>query len=113
MGRDARSTSSVLSTPDAATTTEWLAVRILHWLTSPRRRLPTGLNLADLAGDELDAFTGHVDSTLGGFVLTARQHGVRSAFFRMAAHGGLACPRWWGTPTWPTIVCTFIGTGSP
>jgi hypothetical protein len=27
---------------------------------------------------------------------------------RAAAHGGLACARWWGTPWWPDIVAEFL-----
>ncbi|MBN1172036.1 MAG: hypothetical protein JXA67_07665 [Micromonosporaceae bacterium] len=107
MGWDAQSASAVLNDPNAAVTTEWLASRVFRWLVNPRRRLPTGVALADLACDDLDAFTDHVNATLGGFVLTARHHGARFAICRAAAHGGLACPHWWGTPTWPALVRTF------
>jgi hypothetical protein len=48
-----------------------LAVRIFRWLVNPRRWLPTGVALADLAGDDLGEFTDHVDGTLGGFAATA------------------------------------------
>jgi len=86
---------------------EWLAVRIFRWLVNPGRRLPTGVTLADLAGADLDEFTEHVDGTLGGFAATAERRGPRFALHRAAAHGGLACPHWWGTPTWPALVGTF------
>jgi hypothetical protein len=85
-----------------------LAVRIFRWLVNPSRRLPTGVTLADLAGDDLGEFTDHMDGTLGGFAATAERRGLRFALYRAAAHGGLACPHWWGTPTWPELVRTFV-----
>jgi hypothetical protein len=88
----------------------WLAARIFRWLINPSRRLPTGVTLADLAGDDLGEFTEHVDGTLGGFAATAERRGARFALYRAAAHGGLACPHWWGTPTWPELVRTFVHT---
>ena len=86
----------------------WLAARIFRWLINPSRRLPTGATLADLAGDDLGEFTEHVDGTLGGFAATAERRGARFALYRAAAHGGLACPHWWGTSTWPELVRTFV-----
>ncbi len=85
-----------------------LAVRIFRWLVSPRRRLPTGVTLAALAGDDLGEFTDHVDRTLSGFVTGAARRGPRFALYRAAAHGGLACAHWWGMPTWPGLVRTFV-----
>jgi hypothetical protein len=85
-----------------------LAVRIFRWLSNPSRRLPTGVTLAELAGDELREFTDHVNGTLGGFAATAERRGARFALYRAAAQGGLACPHWWGTPTWPELVRTFV-----
>jgi hypothetical protein len=87
-----------------------LAVRIFRWLVNPRRRLPTGVTLADLAGDDLGEFTDHVDGTLGGFAATAERREPRIALWWAAAHGGLACPHWWGTPNWPELVRTFVDT---
>jgi hypothetical protein len=87
-----------------------LAARIYQWLINPRRRLPTGVTLADLAGGGLDEFTTHVDGTLGGLALTAERRGARFALHRAAAHAGLACPHWWSTPTWPALVHTFLHT---
>jgi hypothetical protein len=58
-----------------------LAVRIFRWLVNPSRRLPTGVTVADLAGDDLGEFTGHVDGTLGGFAATAGRRGPRFALY--------------------------------
>jgi hypothetical protein len=93
-----------LDTDDA----DRLAVRIFRWLVNPTRRLPTGVTLTELAGNDLGEFTDHVDGTLGGFAATAQRRGLRLALYRAAAHGGLACPHWWGTLTWPELVRTFI-----
>jgi hypothetical protein len=89
---------------------DWLTARIFRYLVNPSRRLPTGVTLADLAGGDLGEFTEHVDGTLGGFAATAERCWARFALYRMAAHGGSACPHWWGTPTWPELVRTFVHT---
>lgn len=106
VGLTAQSSISVLDELEA-NDAGWLAVRIFRWLVKPSRQLPIGGVLADLAGDDLREFTEHVDGTLGGFVATAERRGTRFAFYRAAAHGGLAYPHWWGTPTWPELVRTF------
>ncbi|WP_219413451.1 hypothetical protein [Pseudonocardia nigra] len=104
-------------TPDAPTATlddldveatDRLAVRIWRWLVNPGRRLPIGTTLAELAGAGLDEFSDHVDATLGLFAATAEHRGGRYASWRASAHGGLACPHWWGTPTWPQLVDTLL-----
>jgi len=87
---------------------EWLAERIFDWMTRPTRALLTGVNLEDLAGDTYGEFRDHVDRTLGSFVAGAERRGTRYAFWRAAAHGGLACRHWWGTPSWPAIVAAFL-----
>ncbi|MEV0566846.1 hypothetical protein [Dactylosporangium sp. NPDC050588] len=74
----------------------WLAARIFRWLINPSRRLPTAVKLVDLAGDDLGEFTEHVNGTLGSFAATAERRGARYALYQAAAHGGLACPHWWG-----------------
>jgi hypothetical protein len=38
----------------------------------------------------------------------AEERGTRFSFARVAAHGGLACPHWWGHPHWPDRVGQFI-----
>jgi hypothetical protein len=88
--------------------TDRLAVRIWRWLVNPSRQYPTGTTLAELAGDDLSEYGEHADGTLGGFAATAERHGARYAFWRAAAHGGLACRHWWGTPTWPPLVDRFL-----
>ncbi len=87
---------------------DWLAVRIFRWLVTPTRRLPTGMTLAELAGDDLGEFSAHVEGTLGGFAATAESRGARHAVWQIAAHGGLACSHWWGTPTWSALVSAFL-----
>jgi hypothetical protein len=75
----------------------WLAVRIFRWLVNPSRPLPTGVALADLAGDDLREFTEHVDGTLGGFAATAERRGRRRTVDWLVRSGGthtdLAGPR--------------------
>lgn len=87
---------------------DWLAVRIFRWLTHPTRRLPIGATLSDVAGASLDEFVDHVDGVLGAFAASAEARGIRHAVWRAAAHGGLACRHWWGTPTWPALVDRFV-----
>ena len=86
----------------------WLAVRIWRWLVNPGRQLLIGITLAELAADGLEEFSEHVDATMSSFAATAEHRGGRFAAWRAAAHGGLACPHWWGTPTWPQHVGTLL-----
>ena len=91
-----------------------LAFRIFRWLTNPARRLPTGPTLVELAGEDLREFTDHVEEFLGGIAASAVNRGARLALSRAAIHGGLACPHWWGTRTWPEIVTAFVAAlGDP
>lgn len=87
---------------------DWLAVRIFRWMTDPKRRLPIGVTLGELAGAGLSELVDHVDLTLGSMATTAERYGVRHALWKAAAHGGLACRHWWGTPTWPATVFAFL-----
>jgi len=95
---------------DALTVAEvdWLTERIFRWMTNRTRLLPTGTALQDLAGDGYDEFRDHAGRVLGNLAATAEQRGAQYALWRTAAHGGLACPHWWGTPTWPGIVDAFL-----
>jgi hypothetical protein len=68
-----------------------LIAKIYRWLIDPRRKLPIGL-------------------TLGGMAELAEERSNHFAFWRTAAHGGLACRHWWGTPTWPALVDRFLTT---
>ncbi|MFB9430623.1 hypothetical protein [Streptoalloteichus tenebrarius] len=88
---------------------DWLAGKLCRWLTDPRRRLPTGIALADLAGDNLGEYTDHAWGVLGGVAQLAEDRSTHYAFWRAAAHAGLACRHWWGTPTWPGLVDRFVG----
>jgi len=87
---------------------EQLAVRIWRWLVKPSRRLPIGLTLAELAVTGLEEYVDHADAAMGSFAAMAEDRGARHAMWRSAAHGGLACRRWWGTPGWPRLVTTFL-----
>ncbi|KOX19731.1 hypothetical protein ADK67_32910 [Saccharothrix sp. NRRL B-16348] len=106
-GIDAHSRTTELDELDIAAV-DWLVGRLCRWLIDPVRKLPTGVTLADLAGDDLDEFTDHVTATLGGVANLAEDHSTHYAFRRVAAHGGLACRHWWGTPTWPGLVDRFV-----
>ena len=73
-----------------------LGGRIYQWIVNPRHRLPTGDLLADVAQDGLSDLEHDADSALTAFVYQAEDRGVAFSFRRAAAHGGLACPHWWG-----------------
>jgi hypothetical protein len=81
-----------------------LATRLYRWLASPVRKLPSGVTLAQLAGDGLAAYRDDADASLSTFAVLAQERGPRFAFARVAAHGGLACSHWWGHPHWPALV---------
>jgi hypothetical protein len=85
-----------------------LAVRIWRWLVRPSRRLPIGLTLAELAATGLEEYVDHADGAMGSFAAMAEERGARHAMWRSAAHAGLACRSWWGTPGWPRLVTTFL-----
>lgn len=87
---------------------DWLMGRLCRWLVDPDRKLPIGVTLADIAGDDLDEFADHVAGTLGSVAIQAEERGTHFALRRAAAHGGLACRHWWGTPTWPGLVDRFL-----
>lgn len=88
----------------AAEDVEWLAIRVFRWLVNPRRRLITGVTLAELARGGLRKYEDDADLRLGGFVGQAADRGARFGMARTAAHGALACPHWWGHPRWPDLV---------
>jgi len=51
---------------------------------------------------------------MNAFAVQAEERGVRFGFTRTAAHGGLACSRWWGHPRWPGQVDQFMkARGTP
>jgi hypothetical protein len=50
-----------------------------RWLVTPTRRLPTGMTLSELAGDDLDEFSTHVKGALGGFAATVEIRHARYA----------------------------------
>lgn len=92
----------------AAKDVKWLAIRVFRWLVNPRRRLITGVTLAELARDSLQAYEDDADLRLGGFVRQAADRGARFGMARTAAHGALACPHWWGHPRWPDLVDRLV-----
>jgi len=83
---------------------DWLAIRLFRWLVNPARKLATGATLAELAGDDLGEYEDAADLRLGGFAKQAADRGARFGLARAAAHGAVACPRWWGHPRWPDLV---------
>jgi hypothetical protein len=86
----------------------WLAGRLYQWLASPARKMPTGVTLAQLAGDGLPEYQDDADGALSAFGAQAEDRGVRLGFARTAAHGALACSHWWGHPYWATRVDWFM-----
>ncbi|MYT28116.1 MULTISPECIES: hypothetical protein [unclassified Streptomyces] len=87
-----------------------LAHRIFRWLTNPKRKLPTGITLSELAQskEELEEYEDHADRRLGGFSGQMEEKGVRFGLLYMACHGALACSKWWLHPSWPDRVQRFI-----
>ncbi|WP_406294362.1 hypothetical protein OG948_05855 [Embleya sp. NBC_00888] len=87
-----------------------LATRLFRWLTNPRRKLPTGITLGELArtGEDLAEYQDHADRTLGGFVGLMEDKGVRFGLLRTASHGALSCARWWAHPAWLDLVERFV-----
>jgi hypothetical protein len=87
---------------------EVLTSGLLEWLADPGRRLPTGVTVAELAGDDLLVYAQDAGTALEDFVALAEEHGVVFALISVAAHGGLACGKWWGHPVWPCTVERFL-----
>jgi hypothetical protein len=85
-----------------------LFMRIFERLSDPTRVLPDGRTVRQLADQNLDDLVDHMDRTLGGIAADADRHGLDFTMQRTAAHGGLACAHWWGTPWWPGIVTEFL-----
>ena len=85
-----------------------LAARLYAWLASPARKLPGGVTLARLAGGDLARYKDDADAALSTFAVLAEERGLRFAFARAAAHGGLACAHWWGHPHWPALADQFV-----
>jgi hypothetical protein len=86
----------------------WLGGRIYQWVVNPRRRLPTGVLLCDVAQGNLADLETDADQALSAFVYQGEDRGIGFAFRRAAAHGGLACRHWWGHPAWPGLVDRFL-----
>lgn len=86
----------------------WLARRLYQWLVNPARKLPTGMTLAQLAGDGLAEYEDDANERLSAFGAQAEERGALIGFARTAAHGGMACSHWWGHPRWPTQVDRFM-----
>jgi hypothetical protein len=78
VGLTPESQVTVLDAVDADAV-EWLAGRVSRWLVTPTRRLPTGMTLAELAGDDLDEFSTHVEGALGDFAATVEIRDARYA----------------------------------
>lgn len=70
--------------------------------------MSNGRTLAQVASTGLGEYVDHADSTMGSIAATVADRGARYALWRAAAHAGLACRSWWGTPGWPRLVATFL-----
>jgi hypothetical protein len=62
-----------------------LATRLYQWLASPVRKLPSGVTLAQLAGEDLAAYRDDADACLSTFAVLAEERGARIGFARVAA----------------------------
>ncbi len=85
-----------------------LFMTMFQRLSDPDRVLPDGRTLRQLADEDLGELVDHMDRALGGIAVSANRHGLDLALQRAAAHGGLGCAHWWGTPWWPDIVAEFL-----
>jgi hypothetical protein len=85
-----------------------LAIRVYRWLTNPGRTLPTGPTLAQVAGSDLPEYEQDAQEALSAFAEQAEQTGARFGMARTAAHGALACSRWWGHSHWPALAGRFM-----
>jgi len=84
-----------------------LMTRVCGWLVDRHRRLPAGGTLGALAGPDISAYAMAAGTVLSAFGSLTETRGTRFAFARGAAHGALACRRWWGHPNWPSTVDQF------
>ncbi|WP_328914441.1 MULTISPECIES: hypothetical protein [unclassified Streptomyces] len=86
------------------------AIRLFRWVTNPKRRLPIGITLGELArtAKDLKEYEDHADRSLGGFAGQMEDKGVRFGLLRTACHGALACSSWWKHPAWPALVERYV-----
>jgi hypothetical protein len=84
-----------------------LLTRVSGWLIDRHRRLPCGLTLGALAEADLSTYAVAAGTVVTAFGSLTEARGARFAFTRGAAHGALACRRWWGHPNWPVTVDSF------
>ena len=80
---------------------------VCGWLIDRHRRLPCGVTLGALAEKDLTTYALSAGTVLAAFGSLTEARGARFAFARGAAHGALACRRWWGHPNWPVTVDGF------
>lgn len=87
-----------------------LAIRLFRWMTNPRRPLPIGVTLGELArtAEDLEEYEDHADRSLGGFAGQMEDRGVRFGLLRIACHGALACSHWWKHSAWPALVERYV-----
>src|SRR5215469_16334946 len=67
-----------------------LARRLYQWLVNPSRELPTGVTLAQLAGDDLPEYQADADNSLSTFGEQAEDPGCGSASCALRRAGMLA-----------------------
>ncbi|MEV7680371.1 hypothetical protein AB0O64_17750 [Streptomyces sp. NPDC088341] len=86
------------------------AIRLFQWMTNPKRKLPIGITLGELArtAEDLEEYEDHADRHLGGFAGQIEDRGVRFGLLRTACHGALACSHWWKHPAWPALVNRYV-----
>jgi hypothetical protein len=78
-----------------------LADRLYAWLTSPVRKIPGGMTLAQLAGDGLAEYRDDADVCLTTFAVQAEKRGARFGFAR---------PSGWWTPASGTPASASVPT---
>jgi hypothetical protein len=104
------SASSIALAKIDAEDADALAIRLFRWMTNPKRALPIGITLGELArtAADLEEYEDHADRSLGGFAGQMEDRGVRFGLLRTACHGALACSSWWRHPAWPALVERYV-----
>jgi hypothetical protein len=95
--------------------TDELFIAIFERLSDPDRVLPDGRTLLQLAGEDLDELTGHMDTTIGGIAASAERDGLDFALQRADALAGWRADTGGehpgGQTSWPSFLLGWTTRG--
>jgi hypothetical protein len=74
----------------------------------PERKLPSGITLRELGGDDLAELVTHGDTQLGALLTQAEEHDVHTVLCWLALRSTGEPDRWWGALSWPYRVDELI-----